>query len=510
MRSVSDLLERAADKAPDAVAFEGASEAWSYARLADDAQHLALTLSACGVEPGDRVGVALDGGYPALVSFWGVLAASAVYVPLGARTTPAALAATATHAEVAAIVDGRPAAGGGTLSGEPVVRYGSSSDALAACAGRTAPWTSGSGGRSRPRPRANPDDLACIFYTSGTTDARKGACHEHRSLLSFARWADTAFTIGKDDVVAAASAPTFDISLLELLVPAVACAAIVDIQRDLLPFPPAFAEAVRRASPTVLQLVPRIWRDLLAAAPLPSTLRVGIVTGEPMAPAGWRALRTAAAGARLFNVYGTTEVNDCACFELPTDWCGASGKVPIGKPPEHATIALIEPQSGEPTTDSGEVVVAGPTVMREYWRAPDETKRRLVTLDDGERFFRTGDIAQRSSDGELYVIGRVDRSLKLGGEWVHLETVEAIVEDIPGITEASTEVLDRGSRSVVALTAATDLGITLEEIQRHCAHRLPRAAWPQELVIVPRLRRNRHGKIVRGTHCAPSERSCAT
>jgi amino acid adenylation domain-containing protein len=483
------LPAQAADAAPAAVAFEDGTAARTYGELADDAARLATALRTSGVAAGDRIGVALDGGYEVLVALFGILAAGAVYVPLGANTVPERLAAIAEDAELAALVDGR-----GPAASAPVVRHGArGSGLLDPGAARAMPWddvAACDAGGAGPGPRET--DLAYILYTSGSTGRPKGVAHDHASLAAFVAWAAAAVVTSASDRVAAATAVTFDISLLELVVPAAHGATTIGIPRGVAIFPGAFTKAIAAAAPTVLQLVPSLWRGVVEDPEALRTVRVAIVTGERMAPRDWRALRAALPEARILNVYGSTEVNDCACFELPESWPEDAGEVPIGTALPGVTLELDARGGG--AGDTGELLVASPMLMRGYWNLPEETSRRVVTLPGARRAYRTGDLVRRAPDGTLRVEGRLDRSIKLGGEWVDLDEVEAVAARHPAVVEAVAVVSEAAERAAVRLVAVASGELDGTALQRWCGTRLPRPARPQVVELVEALPRNAHGK----------------
>lgn len=494
MSTVVDFLRATAEATPEAFVFSaggppGGADARTYGELAADAGRLARVLRDYGVGAGDRVGVALESGYPALVSLYGILDAGAVYVPLGTTATEERLAAIAADAELAAAIDGRGEGG----AEAPVLRVGAIGRGLLEEVAPRLPWRTlerHEGGLGVRSPA--PEDPAYIIYTSGSTGPPKGVVHDHRSAAAFAAWASASFVAGPLERVAAATALTFDISLLELLAPVVVGAEIVPVPRRLAAFPGAFAGAVEAAAPTVLQLVPQLWRGLLGAPAALATLRVGIVTGESMPGPDWRALREAAPRARLFNVYGSTELNDCACFELPADW-GDAAEVPIGRPIAGARAALRVDDGPCPEGEVGELLMASPFTMRGYWKGRGDAGR-FTTLD-GERFFRTGDLARQDPDGALRLVGRANRSAKVGGEWVHLGEVEAVAARHPEVTEALAVFDETDGRRGVLLVAATSATVQPADLRGFCAANLPTPARPRRVELVSALPRNQHGKV---------------
>ncbi|MET0143547.1 MAG: AMP-binding protein [Ilumatobacteraceae bacterium] len=494
MTLVHQLLAGCAEADPDRCAVVEDDRTFTYRELAERAHQLARSLRACGVRPGDRVGVGLEPGWHAVVSLFGIVEAGAVYVPLG-TAPPDRRRVVAADADLRAIVEPDPGAAPGA---PPAVRHGATGIALLDDAvSRWLSWDE----VERQAPHMLPttrrsDDIASIFYTSGSTGTPKGVAHDHSSWCSFVDWAAAAIVDDRDARVAATAALTFDISLLEIVVPIARRASIVVLPRRLAAFPAAFAAALERAAPTVLQLVPTMWRMVLHSPAALASVRVGVVTGERLAPKDWAVLRSVVPDTRLLNVYGSTEVNDCAAYELPATW-DPSADVPIGTAVPTTCIALIGPDDAPvPDGHVGELVVAGPMVMRGYWNRDADTASRVVRLPDGASAFRTGDLARRAPDGELRLEGRRSRTVKVRGEWVNLGDVEAVALDHPAIVAAVALAAEaEGPGNIVRLLVTTNAPVDAAELVRHCGRRLPRPARPQLVDVVEELPMNANGKI---------------
>ena len=210
--------------------------------------------------------------------------------------------------------------------------------------------------------------------------------------------------------------------------------------------------------------------------------------------------------ARVSNVYGPAEVNQCTRYHLddpPPD----DAPVPIGRAWDAAALRVVAadgPVAADRPVAPGQpgvLLVASSTMMTGYWRRPDLTAASVVVDDDGVRWYVTGDLVVENADGDLVFLGRVDNQVKVRGHRIELEAIDAVLADVEGV-EAATVVVDRSlddDRLVALLVISADHGAG-EVVERSLIalrRTLPRYAVPAELLEVPDLPRTSTGKIDR-------------
>ena len=195
-----------------------------------------------------------------------------------------------------------------------------------------------------------------------------------------------------------------------------------------------------RAGVSSVITVPSVAR--LLAADLPpgaGQLRDWVLTGETLPGSLVTAMLEALPGCRLYNVYGCTEAPGWGTLLLPGD--AGTGSAPVGTPLAGATLELRGPDGG-PVADgeTGEVWLGGPGVGWGYHGDPQATATAFVPDESvpGGLWFRTGDLAVRR-EGRVWLAGRRDRRVKLLGNFVDLDEVEAVAADLPGVLEAAVE-----------------------------------------------------------------------
>jgi acyl-coenzyme A synthetase/AMP-(fatty) acid ligase len=275
---------------------------------------------------------------------------------------------------------------------------------------------------------------------------------------------------------------------------------VVVVPDALLRFPASTSELIERERVTVWYSVPYILRQLVERGALDqrdlSSLRWILFGGEVYPPGELAALMAAIPSVRVSNVYGPAEVNQCTYFHLDEP-PAADDPVPIGRAwPE--TELLIVGEDREPVPDGapGELLVATTTMMAGYWKRPDLTAASIDERD-GRRWYRTGDLVRRRSDGELEFLGRADNQVKIRGQRVELEAVDAVLLDTPGVREGGVVIDRSGTDHELVAGVVVEPGADATSIARAMSARLPGAAVPTTIVALDSIPRSPNGKIDR-------------
>ncbi|WP_240138473.1 amino acid adenylation domain-containing protein [Streptomyces sp. MUM 178J] len=524
MRTLDELLTRAAATRPRAEAVRHRGRVTDYAELDRAASALAVTLREAGVGPGDRVGLWMPKSAETVVAVHAVLKCGAAYVPVdpavpAARATfilaDCAVACLITDAARLALLGKADTAAGPRTT----VVLGEDPDR-----GPAAPYT-GDGVRrigwdeavEREVPRGfapvavEPDDLAYILYTSGSTGTPKGVMLSHRNALAFVEWAVAEFGLGPQDRLSSHAPLHFDLSVFDVFAAVSAGACVVLVPEHQKALGPALNRLVAGEGITVWYSVPGALirmldaknRALLEGSPL----RTVLFAGEPFALKHLRRLRAALPEAALHNLYGPTETNVCT-HHLVTEADlapGRTGPPPIGRPCPYAEALLLD-ADGHPVADvpgaEGELCITGDSVMLGYWGH---------ALADGgpglSRTHRTGDVVvSRGPSGYAYV-GRRDHMVKIRGYRVEPEEIEAILMALPSVHEAlCVPVLDGdgGTELHAYVVPAEGAAPEAAELRGRCLEELPRYMVPGAFHLVDGFPRTSTGKTDR---CALATRA---
>jgi len=347
------------------------------------------------------------------------------------------------------------------------------------------------------RPVAEPPysptaDLACVLHTSGSSGPPKPVLLPHTGLGHRIARLRELYRIDQSDRVAQLAAPSVDVVLWETLLALTSGAHLhIPSGRESVPSQ-AMAEWMRQEQITVASLTP----TMLAALPefLLPALRLLVVGGEPLEP---KRLDYWIARHQVANAYGPTEttIETHVCLDVT-----GHDPAPIGSPVPGVEDALLDDQHCPvPDGQVGHLHLGGIGLAQGYEGMPDLTDQVFVHLDvDGRgvrRFYRTGDLAWRRTDGQLIFSGRADRQLNLGGVRVEPEEIERIAMRMPGVVAAAAVVEQTPVGQVLVLYAATPaMSLDSAQVRAHLAAGLPPAAVPSRIHVRPHLPLTASGK----------------
>ncbi len=459
--TVPGLLERTAGEAPDAVAVDFMGRTYSYAHVLDEARRVAAGLAARGIGKGDRIGLFLPNVPIYLSAYYGAMMAGAVVVNFSPLYTADELSAQVADSGARMLVTVDVAS---LLPTALKVLDDSALEALAVGSlAAMLPWTKRIalkllgrkalakvpqrsdvthwpdllGEPGEPLPPVARDDLALLQYTGGTTGRPKGAMLTHANLATNALQVEAIDPqAGARDVILGVL-PLFHVfantCVLNRTVANKGCIAMLprfDAKQAL--------KTLERVKATAFPGVPTMYQALLDHPDLTKTdfssLRVCISGGAPL-PAPVREKWEATTGSRLVEGYGLTESSGVVSTN-PYEGNRKSGT--IGQVLPHTRVRLLDkeyPTSAAPAGEPGELAVFGPQVMQGYWNRPDAAKDAFAEID-GERWLRTGDVAEVDAEGFIAIVDRIKDMIAVGGFKVFPSQVEAVLLEHPAVKEA--------------------------------------------------------------------------
>ena len=445
----------ACEARPEAIALFDGERRVTYAQLATRSAQIAASLARRGIEPGDHVGVALDRSIELVATLLSVWRLGAVVVPIDPAWPAERRAMVVADAELRHLIDA------------PVD--------VDAC--------------EQPLADVAPDAVALALYTSGSTGEPNAVVLAHRALLWRLHALALAVPYAPDDIACHRTPPTFIDAYAEVLGP-----LLHGIATFVAPHLTELGAAIHRERVTRLLTVPSLLGVLLDAGDDLASLRIVATSGEALTESLARRFYAACPQARLFNIYGSTEVAGDATFaEIASP---VPDRIPIGRALAGVEVQLVDEAGFETslqTTGIGEIVVAGPVVAEGYWNRPALTAARFSRDTAGRQRFRTGDLARWQPDGQLVLVGRVDDQVKIAGVRVELGEIERALLGHPSVRAAAVSVDRDRPRLIAGIVCDGDL----EAVRSHLRATLPAAAIPSLLACLDTIPVNGHGKIDR-------------
>lgn len=514
--SMPDLLKRATAEFPERTALSLGDQAWTYAEMNALVARTARGLQDAGVRSGDRVAVMMP-NYPAVpIWFFGALSIGATVVSINAlfaRDTVQQMLDDS-EAKVLLTLDSPEMIGKVT----PFLETGTLQKVVTASVGATELEPAGSdaaqpsaGQKIIPlqtllandgrfdAPSLDPREaLAVLQYTGGTTGTPKGAMLTHANLTTNANQIRAWF-------------PSLQEGSERLLIPlpfshitgiSVCMTFAVRLGAELMVVPrfaPDEALALlRERRPTFFGGVPTIFIALLMTNAMRpddwTSVKAILCGGAPLPPDLLKQFESVS-GLKVRQIYGSTELSPAATI-MPAN--PDEPRTSVGLPIPGTIVEIrdtADPGRRMEAGQSGEIVVAGPQVMRGYWKREEESARAMV---DG--FFRTGDIGQFDERGYLFIVDRLKDMIIAGGFNVYPANVEAAIYSHPSVAETIViGVPDayRGETVKAFVVLRGGAALTLEELQAHLRDRLSPIEMPRQLEIRKELPKTVVGKLSR-------------
>ncbi len=482
------VLAQGNDDATALVAPETESR-WTYAALRTQVAALAGQLADAGVRRGDRVAMVLPNGPEIVAAFLAIVHGGAVAAPLNSAYTQDEFRFFFGDIQPRALIvpPGEAEAARATAPADCTII-----EATTDAQGRLT-FTGASGGQGAAA-EPEPDDIALVLHTSGTTSRPKQVPLRHRNLLASARTIVQTYQLSADDVSLCVM-PLFHVhglvaSTLSTLLSGGKVIAPARFSAG------RFWQDARKYGVTWYSAVPTIHQILLARAdadapPTGATgLRFARSCSSALAPDVMHALEERL-GAPVLEAYGMTEAShQMASNPLPparhqAGSVGLATGVRIG----------IMGQSGELLSGDaiGEVVIAGESVTSGYLGNPEAN---AASFTNG--WFHTGDQGKLDGDGYLYLTGRLKELILRGGENIAPREIDEVLLTHPAVAEAiAFGVPDEKYGEEVAAAVVLREAVTPEELIAHCRERLAAFKAPKTIYVTDQIPRTATGKIQR-------------
>ncbi|MEY9860769.1 amino acid adenylation domain-containing protein/thioester reductase-like protein [Catenulispora sp. GAS73] len=491
-RAVPALIEGQADLAPERPAVSHDGRTLSYGMLDQLANGLAAELAQRGVGRGDTVPVLLINSLELPVSYFALMKLGAVFVPLDPAWP---------EAQVRTILE--------TLGPKAVLcasaRHVPGDDhrlAVVVNVDRIVPTG------VRPGVELLPGEPVYGFFTSGTTGRPKCAMNLHGGLANRFEFMTRYFEATGEEVVLQNSKHTFDSSVWQLLWP------LTTGSRTILPIQQRFLDLIQTVNTieahgiTACDFVSSIFNTLVtlvdndpAAVTKLRSLRWLVVGSEPVNPAMVRRLTSLLPGLKVTNGYGPTETSIGMAFHPMSESDGDS--VPVGRPIDNCYAVIVdEGLRPVPQGDIGEIAVGGACMGAGYFGAPSVTASVFVPNPftawiPGDRLYLTGDLGRLDEQGRLFLSGRKDFQVKIGGVRIEPGEIEQVAERCRGVRQAQVLVAGRDNAKSLALFAVCDPEVTEETVRAWLRSALPHTSLPRHVLLLPAMPLSDNGKADR-------------
>jgi amino acid adenylation domain-containing protein len=489
--TVVDIFRRQARTVPEmpAVVYKNISVTYrDFDRLTD---LLAVELIRQGIPRGGRVGILADRNELAPLSVLAVMKAGAVYVPLNPRYPPSRLEymiqdAGITHLITNGHEDTIPGYKGAVINGRKFMD--------------TPPEPVSVSASMLPVPV--PGDIMLIEYTSGSTGNPKGVMLIHGNAMDSSEYYRELTGLSAGDAVSSYASLSFLMHLGEFF-PAFMAGAAIHIIDDAIRLDTEAVNAYFEKHHITTATLPFSFGYRFVSQVKNHSLRSLIMGGENFTP-----LPDLPLGYTVYNGYGCTEC--CGGITIGEIKNGES-RINVGTPGYNADIYMVDEQGGlVKRGEKGELCVSGPMVSAGYLNLDKKTAEVFITnpfsKEPGhERFYRTGDMARITEEGNIEIVGRVDFQIKIRGYRIEPAEIDACVRRYPGVLESVTVATENKAdvkHLVTYIVAESRIEPAL--LRDFISGYLPRYMVPHFIEQLDKLPRNMNGKVDRASLPPPS------
>ena len=505
-RCVSDVIEAQVRRAGQAPALISQAGTLLYEELDQRANRLARALRARGARRGTLVGLCVERSEDMVIAQMAVLKSGAAYVPLDPGFPEERLVYMAQDAQLQLLVTQSSLAG--TVSWPAHQTLMLDVDVLEIAKQPVTALTV-------DEHSARPEDPAYVIYTSGSTGKPKGVMVPHRAVVNFLASMARTPGLAEGDRLVAVTTLSFDIAVLELLLPLSVGAPVVLASAEQAVDGFALSALLEESGASAMQATPGTWRLLIEAGWTGSQQFKAIVGGEPLPQD--LAQQLLDRSGELWNMYGPTETTVWStCWRVEQPEAGIS----IGRPIANTKVRVLDTRGRVcPIGVAGEICISGDGVALGYLDRPELTADRFVpdrlhvgssrvgssASEHAGRLYRTGDRGRWCANGTLEHLGRLDFQVKVRGYRIELGEIENSLATHPGIRQCvamAREVAPHDIRLVAYVVPREDMP-SAAALRDHLSIMLPEYMVPQHFVAVTEVPLLPNGKIDRRSLPAP-------
>lgn len=420
---------------------DGTYNSETYAELAQNALKVATALKAAGTKAKDFVAIVLPKGMNQVFCTLGIQAVGAAYVPVGIHQPMERMHKIFDAAKISAII----------TDAEHVEQIHKENPAwniiVVDEALQSAPM-------SKDEIVEDPSLLAYIIFTSGTTGVPKGVMISHRGASNTIRDINKRFNVSANDACIAISELDFDLSVYDIYGMLSLGGRVIVLSEETKKEANIWKQIASEQKVTLWNSVPALFEmftivagDKAKEIPLKTVMLSGDWIPLPL----FETTKKLWHDCKFISLGGATEVSIWSVWyevnALQSDW----KSIPYGKALLNQKIKVMDKAGKECTTgEAGELWIGGIGVAEGYLNQPDLTQERFP-VENGERWYRTGDKVRMMEDGNSEFLGRLDTQIKLGGYRIELGEIENVIKKKSSVLNAAAVVVENGAkREIVA------------------------------------------------------------
>ncbi|WP_062053012.1 hybrid non-ribosomal peptide synthetase/type I polyketide synthase [Aquimarina longa] len=484
-KTIIDLFKEQVRKTPEAIAVVYKDKKLSYKKLDDRSNQLAHYLKSVGIVKNSQIAILFNRSFDMIISILGILKSGCTYVPLDPLLPPNRLSYILEDAGVNLLLYSEESLLSNlSVSGCTFLNIGESHNYEV----------------SEILYEREPDSVAYVMYTSGTTGFPKGILISDKNIITLINDPSSKIAMNDSDRVLQWSNYAFDGSTYEIFGSLLSGASLYLIDSSTASDARALSKVIHKNELSIVFITTALFNSLATCdLSLVSSLRLLLFGGEKVSVPPVRKMLLALGPNKILHVYGPTETTVYATYHEIYEIPDNSETIPIGKPLTNTNLYVLNSkQELSPIGVIGELYIGGAGVSKGYLNQVDLTKEKFITdpFIEGEVIYRTGDLARWLPDGSIEFIGRLDNQVKIRGYRIELGEIENVLLSLNQITQCRVLIKEdvSGNKRLVGYVVVEGV-LNKEEIKEQLKSSLPEYMVPQLWVELDTIPLTPNGKL---------------
>ncbi|MHB8064254.1 MAG: amino acid adenylation domain-containing protein [Ruminiclostridium sp.] len=487
---IHHIFEEQVLKKPNNIAVKGGDRELTYYELNEKANKFANFLISKGITNKSKVCVAMKKSCEFMIAFWGIIKASATYVPIDPDYPTERIKYMINDSDADLLITSAEFTNTNNfLKDQTKLNI--------VCLDETLEKEIYSLSGSNLNIHIEPMQSAYMIYTSGSTGEPKGVENTHIGLKNRIVWMQKEMMLNDSDKVLHKTSVSFDVSVWELTWPFVvgACQVLADSgsNKD----NKYIKQLIDQTGVTTLHFVPSILDQFLLEEKCSSLKRI-VCSGEELKYETAKKCKEMCFGADLYNLYGPTE----AAIDVTYFKCENLEKeksIPIGKPISNIKIDIVDKNFARvPIGIIGELIISGIGVAKGYYNKESLTNQKFgrgIFENQDLRYYKTGDMARWRNDGNIEFLGRLDNQVKINGVRIETGEIEHCIMEIPGIEKCVVTVGKTEKQKYLIAFIVSEGEVNSKEIRKELLTKLPKKWIPSVYQKIESIPLSENGKI---------------
>ncbi|MCB2298643.1 non-ribosomal peptide synthetase [Clostridium tagluense] len=479
--TIHRMFEKQVEMAPNSIAIEYYNEKITYSELNEKANALARKLCKFGVKPESIVGIKVERSIEMMIGLMAILKAGGAYLPIDPEYPIERSKFMIEDSGTKIILTQQE-----FLKSSDIDEF----DGITVDLGDDELYK---GDSSNLGENSKPHNLSYIIYTSGSTGKPKGVMVEHRNVVAYINAFCHEYKISDQDVILQQASYGFDTSVEELYpVLTVGGKLIITTRSDI------------KDMTKLITLIEEYKITIISASPLliyamnqmelSKSLRLVISGGDILKK---EYISNIIKGSDVYNTYGPTESTVCATYYKCSE--NLEDNIPIGKPIANYSVYILSKEGNiQPIGLPGELCVSGLGITRGYLNKEKLTKERFIdnSFANGQRMYKTGDLARWLPNGNVEYLGRIDNQIKIRGYRVELEEIEQVILKDSQIKDVAVVYSgDVNDNQYICAYIVSDINVNIKVLKRELYMEIPSYMIPQFIIQVANMPINVNGKL---------------